>query len=277
MRKGCMARRKAARFSILCLSFFIAFCSASLKISKRAASAGGEELSPAELIVSFDGDEGKTERSGDVTIADGKAVLKNGGKVQSTEKFGALRLYVSAKIEGTLKIGLGNAAILCGEDGIFAIGAAETYSARRTVRGETLVSLTLFDRYAEIGIRTGDEPQEKLYDAVFKAVLTEETNEKIAPCFSAESGRIEIDYFEIFSLEPSVPGESEDYDPSHDSSAFAVKPIKDESEKKKGCASSLGSGAAGMAAIVAAIVAGAAIPAAKMRKNGGKNDEENVE
>lgn len=273
-------RRKSALIAIFCLLFFIALFPAARSASALAHADGAESEvpPPAELIVTFESDEEKTERSGDVSIADGKAVLKNGGAVKTKQKFGALRLYVSAKIEGVLKITLGNAAIVCGENGFSSIGAAETYSDGRELRGETLIALTLWGRNIEIGVKAADEPQERLYNAAFKAVLAQEREEKIYPSFSAESGTIEIGYFEVFSLEPSVPGESENYDPSHDSSAFAVKPVKAENAGKKGCSSSIDFLSAGAAAIAACGVVGAAAmrKARKSKKAEEKNDEKNM-
>lgn len=238
MNRAFKMRPIAATIATLCLLFLSLFCTLA-KSDINFARADGEEPPAAELIVTFDGDEDKTTRSGDVTISDGKAVLASGGTVSVKEKFGSMRLYVGVNLQGTLKITLGGARIYCGADGFSAEGAAITYSDKRELRGDTLISLTLWGKNVEIGAKNVDEPQERLYVTAFKAVLADETSEKISPSFAAENGRSEIDYFEIFSLEPTISGKGEDYDPSHESSAFAEKPLKGK-ENKKGCVGNVG-------------------------------------
>ncbi len=264
---GCIS---AAIAQLACGAFFLFF---SFGGGKNKAFAEDNALPPAELIVDFQSDEIAAEVSGNVTITGGKAVLKQGGAVAAKEKFLSFRLYVSAKIAGEMKISFGNAALICGENGFSAQGAAQTFHEKRALSGDVLIALTVSNGRIEAGVRRSDEPQERLYETAFKAVLTEERENAVAPSFSAESGTTEISYFEIFSLEASVPTESEDYDPSHDSSAFAEKPVKE--EKKKGCSGGLNKG--GTLAAIAAVAVVAGVCAAgrgeskrQKNKNGGK-------
>lgn len=258
----------AAIIAFACGVFFLFFSFGGVK---NKAFAEDNALPPAELIVDFENNESAAESSGNVTITGGKAVLKQGGTVAAKEKFLSFRLYVSAKIAGELKISFGNAALICGENGFSAQGAAQTFHEKRALSGEVLIALTVSNGRIEAGVRRSDEPQERLYETAFKAVLTEERTNAVAPSFSAEKGTAEISYFEIFSLEASVPTESEDYDPSHDSSAFAEKPVKE--EKKKGCSGILNHGGtlAALAAIAAGVVAAARGESKRQKnKNGGK-------
>ena len=266
---GCISAALAAITALACCAFFLFLSFGGVK---NKAFAEDNALPPAELIVDFQSDEIAAEVSGNITITGGKAVLKQGGAVAAKEKFLSFRLYVSAKIAGEMKISFGNAALICGENGFSAQGAAQTFHEKRALSGDVLIALTVSNGRIEAGVRRNDEPQERLYETAFKAVLTEERTNAVAPSFSAENGTAEISYFEIFSLETSVPTESEDYDPSHDSSAFAEKPVKE--EKKKGCSGILNHG--GTLASIAAIAAAGVVAAARgeskrqKNKNGGK-------
>lgn len=266
---GCISAALAAITALACGAFFLFFSFGGVK---NKAFAEDNALPPAELIVDFQSDEIAAEVSGNVTITGGKAVLKQGGAVAAKEKFLSFRLYVSAKIAGEMKISFGNVALICDENGFSAQGAAQTFHEKRALSGDVLIALTVSNGRIEAGVRRNDEPQERLYETAFKAVLTEERTNAVAPSFSAENGTAEISYFEIFSLETSVPAESEDYDPSHDSSAFAEKPVKE--EKKKGCSGILNHG--GTLASIAAVAAAGVVAAARgeskrqKNKNGGK-------
>ena len=223
---------------------------------------------PAELIVDFESDEQVTEVTGDVTIAGGKAVLKNGGSVTAKEKFLSFRLYVSAKMSGNLKISFGTVAVILGENGFSAQGAGVTYAEKGEISGDVLIALTVSGGRISAGIRRGDEPQERLYETAFKAIVADEYKSAVAPSFTAESGTSEINYFEIFSLEPSVPTKGEDYDPSHDSSAFGVKPLK---EKNAGCSGGLQNCVAGTVFLTAGVcVLAYGRISRRKNKNGGK-------
>ena len=234
---------------LLCGVFLSPWNGAAVK-----ASAEENVVPPAELIVDFESDENSTELNGDATITNGKAVLKNGGSVTAKEKFLSFRLYVSVKITGNFKISFGNVTVICGENGFSAQGAAVTYTDKKEISGDVLISLTVMGGRIEAGIRRDGEPRERLYETAFKAVIVDGQTNAVATSFSAESGTAEMSYFEIFSLEASVPTESEDYDPSHDSSAIDVKPLK---EKTAGCSGNLQNcvGEAAMAAVGVCITA----------------------
>lgn len=243
------------KFGIISVLTTLLVCGAIFSLgdgAKKKAFAGEIAVPPAELIVDFEDGDQAVLSNGDVTISNGKAVLKNDGIVTAKEKFLSFRLYVSVKIEGSLKISFGNVSVVCGEKGFSAQGAGETFAEGSAVSGEVLIALTVSGGRIEAGVRRSDEPQEWLYETAFSAVIIDKQSDAVAPSFSAESGSAEIDYFEIFSLEGSVPSESEDYDPSHDSKAFDVKPLKD--ENKKGCSGGLQNCLAGTVLALSGVV-----------------------
>ena len=170
-RFGCISAALAAITALACGAFFLLFSFGGVK---NKAFAEDNALPPAELIVDFQSDEIAAEVSGNVTITGGKAVLKQGGAVAAKEKFLSFRLYVSAKIAGEMKISFGNAALYCGENGFSAQGAAQTFHEKRALSGDVLIALTVSNGRIEAGVRRNDEPQERLYETAFKAVLTEE-------------------------------------------------------------------------------------------------------
>lgn len=200
-------------------------------------------------------------------------MLKQGGAVAAKEKFLSFRLYVSAKIAGEMKISFGNAALICDENGFSAQGAAQTFHEKRALSGDVLIALTVSNGRIEAGVRRNDEPPGKIVRNRFQSRAYGRKDERgCAVVFRRKTERRKISYFEIFSLETSVPTESEDYDPSHDSSAFAEKPVKE--EKKKGCSGILNHG--GTLASIAAVAAAGVVAAARgeskrqKNKNGGK-------
>lgn len=145
---GCISAALAAITALACCAFFLFLSFGGVK---NKAFAEDNALPPAELIVDFQSDEMAAEVSGNVTITGGKAVLKQGGAVAAKEKFLSFRLYVSAKIAGEMKISFGNAALICGENGFSAQGAAQTFHEKRALSGDVLIALTVSNGRIEAG------------------------------------------------------------------------------------------------------------------------------
>lgn len=188
-----------------------------------------------------------------VNFSNGVAVLNTGDSLTTKDTFRYFESYVSATVSGAMTLTFDKVSVTYDSVAGFSVtGATVESSLVRELTGNLLFRISVYGANVEVGVKTEAEPQDTLYENILTATITNEYGfSPIALTVFGEGDAVTVDYIQIHTLEQTIETEREDYDPSHELTAFEKKPVKEDGDS---CSASVGSASFALIGVAAVLL-----------------------